>query len=272
MDTEIDWYYGKGLEQNRLESKCILEKERTQRIILDRIPARKCTVGDIGGAAGAYAFWLAGLGHSVFLSDAYTPHIRQAKEMSKELNLNLAGLQVADARSLPYEDDKFDMVLLLGPLYHLIDWHDRIVSLRECKRTLKPGGRIVAAVISRYGSAIDGFFRGLVSDENFVEIMKQDLETGIHLNKQRVAGYFTTAYFHTPQQLREEMQETGFEEVEILAVESVFSNLPDFVSKWKESAYRSLLLQTLKKIESDQTIVGLGGHIIGVGTKPSDVQ
>ncbi|MEV0698474.1 class I SAM-dependent methyltransferase [Saccharopolyspora sp. NPDC050389] len=38
---------------------------------------------------------------------------------------------VGDARDLPFDDDGADAVLLLGPLYHLVEREDRVLALRE---------------------------------------------------------------------------------------------------------------------------------------------
>jgi ubiquinone/menaquinone biosynthesis C-methylase UbiE len=50
---------------------------------------------------------------------------------------------VGDARALDLPDDRFDQTLIFGLLHHLPDDDVRAV-LREAKRTLAPGGRILA--------------------------------------------------------------------------------------------------------------------------------
>ena len=109
IDPEIDWFYSQGKEQARLESDCMLEAERTRRIILDRLPQQNYSIVDIGGAAGAYSFWLAGLGHAVTLVDPVELHIKQATAISQELGLKLQGYCQADARCLPLQDREFDV-------------------------------------------------------------------------------------------------------------------------------------------------------------------
>jgi ubiquinone/menaquinone biosynthesis C-methylase UbiE len=51
------------------------------------------------------------------------------------------------------------MVLLLGPLYHLVQAEARQAALAESARVLRPGGVLVAAGISRWASALDGLAR-----------------------------------------------------------------------------------------------------------------
>ncbi len=50
-------------------------------------------------------------------------------------------------------------MLLLGPLYHLIDRADRMTALGEALRVLRPGGVLFAAAISRWASLWDLLLR-----------------------------------------------------------------------------------------------------------------
>ena len=112
------------------------------------------------------------------------------------------------------------MVLLLGPLYHLIKKEERVKALAEAKRILKPKGFILSAVISRYASLFDGFKRDLIVDDRFEKILVDDLNTGVHLNKTDHPEYFTTAYFHTPAEIKQEIIESGLQFETLIAVES----------------------------------------------------
>ncbi len=92
-----------------------LEKIRTQDIVL-RYLKNSMTIADIGGATGAYSFWLHDMGHRVHLLDAAEFHIDAATKTSIKENKPLASITLGDARKLPYDDETFDMVLLFGPL------------------------------------------------------------------------------------------------------------------------------------------------------------
>jgi ubiquinone/menaquinone biosynthesis C-methylase UbiE len=60
---------------------------------------------------------------------------------AKELGFDVEG-RVADAESLPYEDDTFDLVVGHAVLHHIPDVEQ---AMREVLRVLKPGGRFVFA-------------------------------------------------------------------------------------------------------------------------------
>lgn len=158
------------------------------------------------------------------------------------------------------------MVLLLGPLYHLVEKEQRLNALVEAKRVLKNNGLLITAGISRYASMIDGFCYDFVRDKNFVDIMLGDLESGQHHG---IAGkhYFTMSYFHLPEELKKEVIEAGFCIKGEYAVESFFGSIPGFDEKLEDTEYFNIVMKTLRKIENDSAIMGISPHFIVVGRK-----
>ena len=75
-----------------------------------------------------------------------------------------------------------DIVLFLGPMYHITERNERMKALAEAKRVLREDGLIFCAGVSRYASLMDGFFLNLVADPRFVKIMNLDLKDGQHKN------------------------------------------------------------------------------------------
>src|SRR5262249_7357408 len=164
----------------------------------------------VGGGPGVYACWLARLGHEVHLVDAVPLHVEQAREASRrQPDHPLASAAAGDARRLDRPDGSADAVLLLGPLYHLTDLADRLAGWREAGRVLKPGGVVLAAAISRFASTLDGLRLGSFDDPAFARIAERDLLDGQHRNPTDNAMYFTTAYFHRPEELKAEAEEAG---------------------------------------------------------------
>ncbi len=126
----------------------------------------------------------------------------------------------------------------MGPLYHLPDAADRIAALREAVRVLAPAGLVAVAAISRYASALDGLARGLGADQAFVRIRDRDLRDGQHRNDTGRPDYFTTAYFHRPDDLREELEAAGFEDVGVYGVEGPGWMVARFRRRWQDPALR----------------------------------
>jgi SAM-dependent methyltransferase len=137
-------HYGRGEEEGRLVTTNAgqLEFERTQEIVLRRLPAAPAVIADIGGGPGRYALWLAGLGYRVVHRDVVPLHVEELLAAAAESDAASAiDSAVGDARSLDLADSTVDAVLLLGPLYHLTRRADRIQALREARRVGRPGVR-----------------------------------------------------------------------------------------------------------------------------------
>ena len=65
---------------------------------------------------------------------------------------------------------------------------------------------VMAAGISRFISTINGIREGLIDHPEFVSIMERDLKEGQHRNPTNHLGFFTTAFFHHPDELQTEME------------------------------------------------------------------
>jgi len=160
-----------------------------------------------------------------------------------------------------------EVVLLLGPLYHLTDANDRARALREAARVLKPGGRLFAAAISRCGSALDGLARDLFSDPAFAAIVELDLRDGQHRNPTAKLDFFTTAYFHRPQDLLTEVLSAGFPEAEVIGIEGPGWILPDINERLADPRRRADLLRVARRLESESSVQASSAHLLAVARK-----
>src|SRR5918999_1269085 len=146
FDPTIRTYYDQAPEETRLEvGPSQLEELRTRELIERYAPAPPATVLDVGGAAGAYAAWLADKGYTVHLVDAVPRLVAEARRRSSSPARPIASCEIGDARSLPFPPASAEIVLLLGPLYHLTAAGDRARALAEASRVLEPGGLLFAA-------------------------------------------------------------------------------------------------------------------------------
>jgi SAM-dependent methyltransferase len=217
FDSTIADFYQRSREEDRLEEgPFLLEALRTRELIQRYASPPPAVVVDIGGAAGAYALWLAEAGYTVHLVDPVPRLVAEARRRSASRSRPLASCEVGDARGMSFADGTADIILLLGPLYHLTAAADRGRALVEAGRVLKPGGRVFAAAISRWASALDGLARDLFQDNQFSTIVDADVRNGQHRNHTERLDYFTTAYFHRPEDLRTEVLDAG------LLVDGVF--------------------------------------------------
>jgi SAM-dependent methyltransferase len=266
MNVVVD-YYSSFNEEARLSGEHSLERIRSQEIIGRYLPAKAVSIIDIGGAAGVYSFWLAGLGHDVTLVDLTPKHVEQARKRNEGVAAKLARIEQGDALALEFPGASFDMALLMGPLYHLSERERRIRAIREAGRVVKPGGIVVAAAISRFAAMLDGYKHDLVADPAFRKILDRSLATGNHVNDSGKSEYFTTARFHLASELREEMIEAGLEVEKVLAVEGFAHWIHGVEDKMSASEYRGYLLEKLRETEEEESLIGASSHIIAIARK-----
>jgi ubiquinone/menaquinone biosynthesis C-methylase UbiE len=239
---------------------------RTKELIRRFVPESPARIIDIGGGPGVYAEWLTDLGYEVHLIDPVTKHIDQARERSADI----AVAELGDARSLDYPDNTFDMALLLGPLYHLIERDDRLQALGEARRVTRPGKPVVVAAINRFASAIDNLHSGTIDDPEFRAIAERDIVDGVHLNTTEDPRYFTTAFFHRADELEREMSDAELTGVEVFAVEGIAWAAPDLDERVADPEKRRHLLDLLRRLEREETLLGATGHLLAVGWATAD--
>lgn len=269
LPEDIEQYYLRGRESARLaEQRGELERLRTQTILARELPPPPAVILDVGGAAGVYAFPLAEQGYKVHLIDPVELHLEQARSASHAAAAGLASITRGEAGQLDFPSASADAVLLLGPLYHLVEETDRQRALREAWRVLKPGGVVVAAAISRFASLIDGLSSDFFQDARFRAIVAADLSSGQHRNPGNHPEFFTTAYFHRPAELEAEVCAAGFGEARALAVEGPAWNAVRFREVWADPAQRKDLLEFLSRIESEASIMGASAHLVVVARRP----
>ena len=231
-------------------------------------PSPPACVLDIGGGAGAYALPLARLGYLVHLVDVIPLHIEQARAAERQQPEHpLASSAVGDARRLSFEDGVADVVLLLGPLYHLTEEADRVLALAEAYRVLRPGGLVLAAAISRFASVCDGLRKGYLNEPAFESIVQRDLQEGQHRNPTERPEWFTTAYFHRPEEFASEIERAGFELVSQVGVEGpawLLSSLSEWLGSEEGEA---IVLRTLRRVESEPSLLGASAHLLAVGKR-----
>jgi ubiquinone/menaquinone biosynthesis C-methylase UbiE len=260
IDPDISAHYALGLEHTRLAGR--LEYVRTRELLARVLPPPPADVVDIGGGAGVYALALAREGYTVRLLDPMALHVEQARAAGLHATLG-------DARALPFTDESADAALLLGPLYHLQERADRVRALHEAYRVLRPGGVVAAAVISRFASLLDGLGRGRLLDPGFEPIVERDLEDGRHQNPEpeNRPEWFTTAYFHHPDEPAQELEDAGFAAATVLAIEGPASFRDELEGWLKDPERGELLLRTIRRVEAEPTLLGASSHLLATAAK-----
>jgi SAM-dependent methyltransferase len=263
LSQEILAYYERGREDDRLTAgNGRLEFLRTWDVLTRVLPEAPARVIDVGGATGIYAAPLAAAGYQVLVVDPVPAHVAASGALP-----GVTAVQ-GDARELPEPDASADAVLLLGPLYHLPEPADRLAAWREAARVVRPGGVVVGAVISRFASFLDGFAKGFHADPAFVSIVEGDLADGVHRNDAGDPRYFTSAYFHLPEEPGEEAEAAGLVDVRTVAVEGpVWITGPRLAEFLDDPHLTEIMLAMLRRVEHEASLLGASSHLLTIGRR-----
>jgi SAM-dependent methyltransferase len=243
----IDFYAAEYAESERLlRANNRLELLRTQKLLRARLGGAPARILDVGGGTGVHAAWLAADGHRVELVDLVPTHVQQAREVSSKLATPFAA-NVGDARALEAEDETFDVSLLLGPLYHLPDPADQALALAEAVRVTRPGGLVVAAVISRYAWPLYELRDAITPDLERTAAIAEILKTGRAPTGPTTTSQEQHLVSHTPEELRGAFMGAGLVDVSVLGLEGPGWLL--FASSLAEEAVEGLLAASLAAAE-----------------------
>ena len=276
IDIEVLNAYNAGIEKNRLRTGLgLIEFARTCEILLETLPQPPAVIYDIGGGYGEYSWWLAEKGYEVYLYDIAETNINMARGLAKEHpGCSLLAMEVADARNIGRPANSADAVLLMGPLYHIVDRRERWRALRECYRLLKPGGYLFAAAITRYATTLwaittYGLSNELLGDEDFISMITCEIINGQHIKKTGASyGGMGRSFFTLPDEWRAELQEAGFTAADVRGVIGPAWLTPNLDQQWKDETRRENIMRMVRLLEKEETILGLSTHLLAIAKRP----
>lgn len=259
MNKIEQWYDEEYDEWERLDRHKI-EFDITKRYLDEFICGENLEVFDIGGGPGRYSIYLAEKGHRVSLLDLSKRNIEVAKEKSRERDISLEEYIHGNALELEKYDKEYDVILLMGPLYHLVEENDRKAAIEGALRLLKPNGIIVASFISNY-APIQDYLKELYQIESTDEILRY-LEDGTNEEEKG----FTTAYFTSHEEARELMNSFGLKEIIFAGVENILNSKEKEINMLEESEYNKWL-DICYKLSQDRNLIGTSEHFLYIGRK-----
>jgi ubiquinone/menaquinone biosynthesis C-methylase UbiE len=237
----------------------------TLRAFDDFLPTPPSSVLDIGGGPGRYSIELARRGYAVTLLDISGESVKLARQRAEEAHVSLAAFIHGNAMDLGDLDAAgFEVVLLMGPLYHLLTREERVQAIREAMRVLKPGGRLFATFITRFAP-----FRVVVNRdpawlrENPAYAL-QLLETGLHDQPTT----FAKAYYAHPREVVPLMENCGVQTLLLLGCEGVVAGHEEKVNELQGEGWQAWV-ELNYRVGRDSSLYGASDHLLYVGQNPN---
>lgn len=279
IDSTVLAGYNAGIERNRLRTGIgLIEFERTKEILLEKLPKPPAVICDIGGAYGEYSWWLSSLGYEVHLFDLSETNIKISEELASEYpGVTLKSAMICDARSIPRPDKSADAILLMGPLYSITEYEERILAIKESRRLLKDDGILFSAALTPYSVLVsrlavyhedDTKKRKELDDPAVMSIIERALADGCYINPERkIANGLGSSHLHTAKALREELACGGFDTRSVHGVMGGAWPAPNLNELLESEETRKVLMKTVRMLDTHEEIIGLSGHLLAVSRK-----
>lgn len=256
-NSEKEWEH-RRLEQNQLEY------DLTLRYLNQYLPSEG-SILEIGAATGRYTVELAKQGYSLTAVDLSAALIEECRKNLVKAKLEKrVRLIVADARDPGKVTEKdFDAVLLMGPLYHLVEEADRKTALKEAFNRLRKGGIIFSTFLSRFGIMGELLKRvpEWIEDQTEVRWLIEKGRRPDHYPRGGFRGYFAQVSEIAP--LHESI---GFKTLTVAGVEPAISADDESYNKLK-GRQRELWLDLFCEISTERSIIGASRHLLYIGRK-----
>lgn len=215
---------------------------------------------DIGAGTGRYSFYFADLGYNVTALEYADSNINLLNQKNKATsdNKKIRIIQ-GDGRDLScFKDDSFDLVLCMGPIYHLGSKDDKIKCINESKRVAKPGSILAFSYINKlaqytneiyhdYNNLFDPYVDALIYDNQ--KLLSQGL-----LN------------FDSPSKIEDMMNECRIDKISHIGTDGISYLLNKSINSFDEYTYQKWLSNHLR-ICSEASILGYSLHGLFIGRK-----
>lgn len=252
-------YYEKYDEDSRLTSNNARKVEFTlTTMILNQYIEKHSKILELGAGTGIYSFYYADKGNDVTSTDITPKHIEIIKQKLKQNKKSLSlSAEAADATDLSnYQSESFDIVLCLGPMYHLTDLYTREMCIKESLRVLKKGGILAVAYINKHYILNSVMTR----DKKFLtnDFVNKIMNTGV-IKEGEKECFWTDAFFTTPIEIETFIEKFGVEIIDHAATDGLSPFLRDSIDNMNEEEYSAWLHYCFNSCR-EKSILGISNH------------
>lgn len=247
-------YYNKFNEDKRLTHRHgIVEYKTAMKYIHEYLKKMdNPKIIDIGAGTGKYSITLASEGYDVTAIELVKHNLMTLKAK----NSTVKAYQGNAINLSMFEDNSFDMVLLFGPLYHLISKEEKINALLEAKRIVKKGGFIlVSYYMNEYAVITHGF-----KDNNILDAIKNnEIDKDFHITPKETDLYSMVRL----EDINELNKLTRLKRIKILAQDGPSDYLRPIINKMDNETFEVYIKYHLSICERSE-LLGASSHVLDI--------
>lgn len=264
MNNGVINYYENYKEENRITTNNARRIEFLTTVNqFEKIFTHNLKILDCAAGTGVYTFYLADKGHELTATDITPRHIDYINKCLKSKPYSVE-THVLDATDMScFADASFDVVLNMGPFYHLTKENLRKKCFEESLRVLKQGGYLVTAYIPRM------FLNQMLvmSDEKYIDerFLTQIRDTGI-LTQDDPKCFWTDTYYSSYEEMQELYKKYGLEIISHFAQDGLAPLFHNTVDSWNENQFNTWFKYHLS-VCSQKSIIDMSNHVIIIGKK-----
>ena len=247
-------YYNKFNEDKRLTHRHgIVEYETTMKYIKEYLnKMNNPKIIDIGAGTGKYSVALANEGYDVTAGELVKHNLMTLKAKNSPVKAYL-GNAINLAK---FKDNSFDMVLLFGPLYHLISKENKLKALMEAKRIVKEDGLIlVSYYMNEYAIITHGF-----KDNNILDAIKnKEVDDTFHVTPKQTDLYSMVRL----EDIDELNKLSNLKRIKILAQDGPSDYIRPIINKMDDETFKTYMNYHFSTCERKE-LLGASSHVLDI--------
>lgn len=252
----IDEFYKNYDEDKRLEKDNVHKTEYIiSRYWIDKYLNKNIKILEIGAGTGRYSINLANEGYDVTSVDLSKHNI---DILNSKINDNMKiKTYLGDATDLSMlKDETYDLVLCLGPLYHLYN-DDMKKCIKEALRVSKKG----AILFFAYLPSNFAFVKAINETPNYLKDYEMEYKNNFNLIDSR-----NQFVFLKPIEIENIMIECGVDKINNVTTNGISRLISDKVNAFDEKEF-NIWIEYLKHTSDDQNQLGYGQNSLFIGQK-----